>query len=111
MAFKDPDAAREYLRQWRLDNPGKEQEYRLRYYERNKEKIAERTRRYREANPEHVREIGPRSYEKHREAALAQPRQHCAENPQPLRQNNRQPAAAHPVQMREYRRPYRPAHS
>ena len=111
MAFKDPDAAREYLRQWRLDNPGKEQEYRLRYYERNKEKIAERTRRYREANAEHVREIGRRSYEKRREAALAQARQHYAENPEPVREKNRQWAAANPEKMREYGRRYREANT
>ena len=48
---------KEYIEQWRKDNPEKVRKHHKRYYQINSEKIKERSKQYKENNPERIREI------------------------------------------------------
>lgn len=63
------DARREYMRQWKKNNPDKVREYAKRYYARARVKILERNREYRKECRDVIRIKGRMSAARRRKAA------------------------------------------
>ena len=78
MPYKDPQKQKEYLKQWKEENPEynkkweeehkeERKEYRKNYYQKNKEELDEKSKKWKEKNPEKVKKRDKKYREEHKE--------------------------------------------
>lgn len=71
---------KEYMKQWKKNNPEKVKEMRKRYYEKHKEQFKEYQKRWNEKNPEKVKEMVHNYYMNNKEKYYQQHKEWCKNN-------------------------------
>jgi hypothetical protein len=103
VAQRDPDARREYNRQWEAANAERRRQYHREYYAANAERKREYSRQYAKDNPDRVRETKKRYRRANPQPDRDRARRWEQENPERRRENrNRNKRSA---RARGYREP------
>ena len=109
MAYRDPEKAKEYQKQYYQKNKEKlkekRKEYQKQYREENKEKLKEYDKQYRETNKEQIKENKKEYNKKYREANKEKIKEYYEAN----KEQRKQYRETNKEQIKEYMKKYREA--